>query len=505
MATAKKREPTSLSIAINYQREIPNCEGNNCPILGIVEPKSKNECLAIVRYANENKIALYPVSTGKNWGFGSAVPPEPNGLIVRLNLLNRIKNFDPQLGTVEIEPGVTQEMLSIFLKENGDQFILDVTGSGKETSVLGNTLERGVGYEKLRHQSILSLEVLLGTGETVNTGFGHYPNSALHKCLATGLGPSLNEMFTQSNFGLVLGATLQLAPKPEYRIIVSYYLTEPSDFLQNVEYLRALFDQGIITCIPKVADRKRCETVFCARIFHDHKATGKSITREQCRELFNSIWKHHQWTVLMNVSGPKEVVKAKLKVLLDHPLCPASAIRVVDPENVTAGSFDELILDYSSGKPSDESLRSVYWDTQSHDPNPHQPENKPYGFRYAAFLLPNRSKDLEKFLEIYHALAKAFDFNPAATYNMLNRNTFEVVISFGFDKTNEFSESKSRNFVVQLRKSFLEAGYLPYRLDTPTMKLFYDSQDSSQETWSKLISDIKQSCDPQSGDCARSV
>ena len=40
-------------------------------------------------------------------------------------------------------------------------FMSDTTGSGKDTSLLGNALDKGVGYNLLRYQQIISLEVVL--------------------------------------------------------------------------------------------------------------------------------------------------------------------------------------------------------------------------------------------------------------------------------------------------------------------------------------------------------
>ena len=61
---------------------------------------------------------IYPISTGKNWGYGSRVPLH-DGVLVDLGRMNRIVDFDEELAYVTIEPGVTQRQLHAFLQERG--------------------------------------------------------------------------------------------------------------------------------------------------------------------------------------------------------------------------------------------------------------------------------------------------------------------------------------------------------------------------------------------------
>ena len=43
-------------------------------IHGVVRPTSRELIPALVRIANRERVALYPISTGRNWGYGSANP-----------------------------------------------------------------------------------------------------------------------------------------------------------------------------------------------------------------------------------------------------------------------------------------------------------------------------------------------------------------------------------------------------------------------------------------------
>lgn len=52
-------------------------------------PKEASEVQAIVRIANEYKIPLFPISTGKNLGYGGSAPNRRGYVIVDLKRMNK--------------------------------------------------------------------------------------------------------------------------------------------------------------------------------------------------------------------------------------------------------------------------------------------------------------------------------------------------------------------------------------------------------------------------------
>ena len=75
--------------------------------LAILRPGSRDEVQEVVRIANRHRVPIYPISTGKNWGYGSRVPAR-DGVLVDLGRMNRIVAFDEELAYVTIEPGVAR-------------------------------------------------------------------------------------------------------------------------------------------------------------------------------------------------------------------------------------------------------------------------------------------------------------------------------------------------------------------------------------------------------------
>src|SRR6478736_1785971 len=72
-----------------------------------VAPASVEEVQAILRHANAFKVPLWPISRGKNLGYGEAAPVMPGTVILDLGRMNRIIELDPKLAYVRLEPGVS--------------------------------------------------------------------------------------------------------------------------------------------------------------------------------------------------------------------------------------------------------------------------------------------------------------------------------------------------------------------------------------------------------------
>jgi 4-cresol dehydrogenase (hydroxylating) flavoprotein subunit len=118
----------------------------NHRIPAILRPATREQVQEILRIASKFGIPVYPVSSGKNWGYGSGVPAADNCVLLDLSRMNRILDFNEDLGYVSVEPGVTQAQLFDFLRSRNSRLLMDATGSSPECSLIGNTIERGFGH-----------------------------------------------------------------------------------------------------------------------------------------------------------------------------------------------------------------------------------------------------------------------------------------------------------------------------------------------------------------------
>src|SRR5690606_23657004 len=62
------------------------------------------EVQGIVRICNEHRIPIYPISTGRNFGYGSAAPVQRGQVILDLKKMNRIIKVDPEMCYALVEP-----------------------------------------------------------------------------------------------------------------------------------------------------------------------------------------------------------------------------------------------------------------------------------------------------------------------------------------------------------------------------------------------------------------
>ena len=166
-----------MSKLLDYHQNITEFPPRKIP--NIWKPKSVSELKEILIEANRNRIPVYPISTGHNWGLGSKLPVS-DASIIELKHLNEIVEVNEELSYARIQPGVTQLQLAEYLLENHPSLLLNVTGSDAHSSILGNALERGSGKNGQRVNDIRELKVLLSDGQEVRTGFGHPSPFYLH-------------------------------------------------------------------------------------------------------------------------------------------------------------------------------------------------------------------------------------------------------------------------------------------------------------------------------------
>lgn len=114
----------------------------------VVAPRDVAEVQAVVRLCNEYEIPLWPFSVGRNVGYGGAAPRVPGSIGLDMGRhMNKILKVDVEGAYALVEPGVTYSDLHQYLVDNNlrDKLWIDVPDLGGG-SVLGNTVERGVGY-----------------------------------------------------------------------------------------------------------------------------------------------------------------------------------------------------------------------------------------------------------------------------------------------------------------------------------------------------------------------
>ena len=95
-----------------------------------VAPESAEQVQEIVRIANELRIPLYPISTGRNLGYGGSAPVLSGSVVLDLKRMNRILEVDERNAYALVEPGVSYFDLYRHIEERGLKLWIDCPDPG---------------------------------------------------------------------------------------------------------------------------------------------------------------------------------------------------------------------------------------------------------------------------------------------------------------------------------------------------------------------------------------
>ena len=144
--------------------------------------------------------------TGRAATTATAARPRASSgcVIVSLRNMNQVLEINEELGYAVVEPGVRWFDLYEAIEAQGASYMLSIADLGWG-SVVGNTLEHGGTYLPygLDFQMQCGMEVVLADGTLMRTGMGAMEGNKAWHCYKRGLGPTPDQMFMQSNFGIV--------------------------------------------------------------------------------------------------------------------------------------------------------------------------------------------------------------------------------------------------------------------------------------------------------------
>src|SRR6185312_166232 len=97
---------------------------------GAVAPIEVGQVQQIVRIANESGIPLWPISTGRNLGYGGSAPRLTGTLVLDLKRMNRVLEVDEHRCYAQLEPGVSYLDFYKYLRDRKLKVWLDCADPG---------------------------------------------------------------------------------------------------------------------------------------------------------------------------------------------------------------------------------------------------------------------------------------------------------------------------------------------------------------------------------------
>ncbi len=278
-----------------------------------VAPASTEEVQALLRLANEHRVPLWPISRGKNFGYGGAAPRLSGSVVLDLSRMRRILEVDARHGYCVLEPGVGFFDLYQHLQDERIPLWLAVPANAWG-SVIGNALDRGVGYTPYGENTaqLCGLEVALPNGELVRTGMGAMSNGRAAQLFRYGFGPSWDQLFVQSNFGVVTRAGMWLMPEPEATLSLGFALPERTDIIWALDVLRELRLQRVIDSNVTMGNYLRTATMRSQRAdWHRGPGPIPPDVEQRIMEQYGL----GRWNFTINQFGHPGVIEAKARVI----------------------------------------------------------------------------------------------------------------------------------------------------------------------------------------------
>lgn len=280
---------------------------------GAVAVRSVEDIQRIVKEAARTGVPLWPISRGKNFGYGGPAPIQSGAVVLDLSAMKRIIEINEDLGYCVVEPGVSFYDLYEELSRRGHNLWMSVPGNSWG-SVAGNALERGVGPQPYGDHAaqICGLEVVLPDGTMLRTGAGALEGNPTWHVTKNSYGPGWDQIFCQSNFGIVTRLGLWLMPAPEATMTLTLQLPEADDIEKGIALFAPLRLRGLIdhdaawVSYVGIASYVGPRTMFWQ---------GEGLLPEdegtKIRKQLNIGW----WNAEVNLYGAQGVVAAKAKLI----------------------------------------------------------------------------------------------------------------------------------------------------------------------------------------------
>ncbi len=477
----------------------------------IIRPCSASQIPEVCRIANDNGIAIYPVSRGRNWGYGSAAPSAENLVLLDLAELNKIVELNTELAYAVIEPGVTQGQLYQYLTDNNIPLCFDVSGAPPGASLLGNVLERGYGQTPYSDHFLFScaMEVVLANGEIVRTGFGHYENAKAQYLYKWGLGPFLDGLFTQSNFGIVTKVCIWLMPKPEYFGVFHFAVRDTEHLCTVMERLRTLRLEGTFRSAVHLGNDIR--VLSALQQYPWEEAEGKVPISDALKSRLLRQWGAAPWNCAGGLRGDKREVQARLRrirrVLKGVARVHFMSDSVLSKLAPFAPLYQRLfgvdvrqklaIFGLMKGIPTERPTQGVYWrkreKSRTKDFNP--PADR-CGVIWCAPIFPLTAEDTRQVVSTVERVCEKFHFEPNMSLNLVTPRAACAVIGIFFDKEIEEERELANACHKELLDTLIASGYFPYRMSSQAADQFPQLFSSDDPYWDTCRR-IKQVLDPR--------
>ena len=465
----------------------------------------------VMTVASRNRVAVYPISTGQNWGYGTALPTRDGSVIVDLSRLNKVVHFDAEFGVVTVEPGVTQGMLAEFLEVGQHPFLVPVTGAGPSCSLLANALERGYGVTPYvdHFGAVSDLEAVLPDGSLYRTALKEAGGDELARLFKYGIGPYSTGLFTQSGFGIVTRITIALARRPECVKVCLFSLKDDALLEPAVLRIRSIMSRcaGVVGAVNLMNQHR---VLSMAAPYPVDQIGSNGLIPQPVIEALGKRYQVFPWTGFGTLYGTDRLVAAaqkEMKIALDGIatrlmfVSPARSVLLARLTKFLPGSFGKGLqgmtatlaksLELVAGRPNDTALPLAYWRNTNAQKGPlKNPGRDGCGLIWYAPLVPMRPADLRSYVNMVKSIAPKYGLEPLITFTTLSDKLFDSTVPLLFDRSKPDQVAAAGACYKELMMTGRANGWFPYRVGVDAMADLAELQSDSKAFHERLRKDL---------------
>ena len=246
----------------------------------VLFPSDTLQVSKIMKIANENSIPVTVRGAGTNMA-GCCVPFK-GGIVLSINNMDKILEFDKQNQTIKVQTGVivgdlqkTVEKENLFYPPDPSNLKVSTIGGSLALSSSGSRTFKYGGTKDY----VLDLTVVLANGEVIKTGANTIKN-------ATGF--NLTQLFvgSEGTLGVITEATFRLIPKPEEtRVMLVYFKSIDSAACA----INSIIMNKVVPSVLDIMDKITMETIekFCPAGFLTDNAAALFIEVDGDRASIN--------------------------------------------------------------------------------------------------------------------------------------------------------------------------------------------------------------------------
>ncbi|HEX4035698.1 MAG TPA: FAD-binding oxidoreductase [Solirubrobacteraceae bacterium] len=451
----------------------------------VLMPETVEEVQEVVRIAGRHGVPLWTHSTGRNNGYGGPAPRVKGSVIVSLRNMNKVLEINEELGYAVVEPGVRWFDLYEAIQARKAQLMISVADVGWG-SVIGNTLDHGITYMPYGVDFGLpcGMEVVLADGSLLRTGMGAMENNPSWHVYRRGLGPTPDQLFMQSNFGIVTKMGVWLMPYPEVYMPLWLRVWRDDDLGPVIDILRRLMLDGTIRMVPQVMNAVLLGAVFSRRdLWHD----GDGPMPEEAIERMSRELELGRWCMRFALYGDEAVVDHRYEKIRRA----FAAIEGADVWGAKHAPEDIPTLEHPAeriqgGVPNLDWNNMTAWYGGE--------EGGHIGFSPAAPLVGRHALELR---DLMRGMLAEAGLDYIAGMLAINARSFVHITMVIFDTKNEAQARSAYDVSKRLVVESAKRGYGEYRAHLDFMDLAADQYSWNDHAYRRFCETIKDALDPQ--------